>query len=91
MSASSLYLTVLVIIYWALGLSQGHLQGGGSWGREGEARPLLELFKCSWLNLGASLTGSCGVRTGGLKVRVRFIGPGKVWLFQSQGLLGLAL
>jgi hypothetical protein len=27
---SSLYLTMLVIIYWALDLSQGHLQGGGS-------------------------------------------------------------
>jgi hypothetical protein len=28
-SPSSLYLTMLVIIYLALDLSQGHLQGGG--------------------------------------------------------------
>jgi hypothetical protein len=32
-SPSSLYLTMLVIIYLALDLSQGHLQGGGSQGR----------------------------------------------------------
>jgi hypothetical protein len=31
--SSSLYLTMLVIIYLALGLSQGHLQGGAFWGR----------------------------------------------------------
>jgi hypothetical protein len=35
----------------------------------------LGLFKCSWLNLGASLAGSCGVRTGGLRVSMRFMGP----------------
>jgi hypothetical protein len=32
------------------------------------------LFKCSWLNLGASLEGSCGVRTGGFRVSMRFMG-----------------
>jgi hypothetical protein len=32
-SPSSLYLTMMVIIYWALDLSQGHLQSGGSWGK----------------------------------------------------------
>jgi hypothetical protein len=30
---SSLYLTMLVIIYWDLDLSQGHLQGAGLWSR----------------------------------------------------------
>jgi hypothetical protein len=30
-SPSSLYWTMLVIIYLALDLSQGHLQGSGSW------------------------------------------------------------
>jgi hypothetical protein len=33
----------------------GHLQGGGFWV---EARPVVGLFKCSWLYLGASLIGS---------------------------------
>jgi hypothetical protein len=32
-SPSSLYLTMLVIICFSLGLSQGHLQGNGFWGR----------------------------------------------------------
>jgi hypothetical protein len=32
---SSLYLTILVIIYWALKLPQGHLQGGGGLRRGG--------------------------------------------------------
>jgi hypothetical protein len=31
---SSLYLTMLVIMYLVLDLPQGHLQGGGSWGRD---------------------------------------------------------
>jgi hypothetical protein len=30
---SSLYVTMLVIIYWAWDLSQGHLKGSGFWGR----------------------------------------------------------
>jgi hypothetical protein len=69
---SSLYLTMLVIIYWALDLSQGHLQGDGSWG---VPRPVLGLFKCPWLNLRASLTGRCRVRTGGLGVSMRVMEP----------------
>jgi hypothetical protein len=32
---SSLYLTILAIIYWALDLPQGYLQGGGSLRRRG--------------------------------------------------------
>jgi hypothetical protein len=44
-------------------------------GPRGEARPVLGLFKCSWLDLGACLAGSCGVRTGGLGVSMRFMGP----------------
>jgi hypothetical protein len=31
--SSCLYLTMLVMIYLALDLSQGHLQGSESWGR----------------------------------------------------------
>jgi hypothetical protein len=42
-------------------------------GSRGEARPIVGLFKCSWLNLGASLAGSCRVRTGGFSVSMRFI------------------
>jgi hypothetical protein len=34
-SLSSLYLTMLVIIYWALDLPQRHLQHVGSWGGRG--------------------------------------------------------
>jgi hypothetical protein len=62
----------LVIIYWALDLSQGISKAVGP-GRE--ARPILELFECSWLNLGVIFTGSCKVRTGGLGVSMRFMGP----------------
>jgi hypothetical protein len=67
-----LYLTVLVIIYIGFGpLSEvPPMIGPGE-----EARPVVGMFKCSWLNLGASLTGSCRVRTGGLRVSMRFIGP----------------
>jgi hypothetical protein len=61
---------MLVTIYWALDLSQGHLQGGGS---QGKAVPIVGLFKCSWLNLGASLAGR--VRTGGLGVSMKIIEP----------------
>jgi hypothetical protein len=32
-SLTSLYLTMLVIIYLAMDLSQGHLQDSGFWGR----------------------------------------------------------
>jgi hypothetical protein len=50
-------------------------QCGGYWGWEEEAMPILGLFKYSQLNLGASLTGSCGVRTVRLGVSMRFMGP----------------
>jgi hypothetical protein len=63
---------MLFIIYWALDLSQGHLHDGES---QGEDRPVLGLFKGSWLDLGASLTGSCRVRTDRLRVSMRFMGP----------------
>jgi hypothetical protein len=63
---------MLVIIYLALDLSQGHNRVVGS---QGEARPIVGLFKCSWLNLGSSLIGSCGMRTGGLGVSTRLMGP----------------
>jgi hypothetical protein len=56
-----------------------------------EVRPIVELFKCSWLNLGANLAERCGVKTTGLRVSMRFMGPEKVGLLQSQGLLGPAL
>jgi hypothetical protein len=69
-----MYLTMLVIIFWALDLSQGHLQGSGSWGG-GEVRPILGPFKCSWLDLEASFAGSCGVRSGGLGVSMRIMEP----------------
>jgi hypothetical protein len=55
----------------------------------GEIRPVVGLFKYSWLNLGASLTGSCGVRTGGLGVSMRFMGPeegGVVAVSRTPGL-----
>jgi hypothetical protein len=79
-----LYLTLLVIIY-------------GLWtflravGLEGEARPIAGLFKCSWLNLGASLTESCRMRTGGLRVSMRFIGPEEGWVFALSRTPGPAL
>jgi hypothetical protein len=63
---------MLVMIYWDLDLSQGHLRAVGP---RREDRPVVGLFKCSWLNLGARLTGSCRVRTGGLGVSMRFMGP----------------
>jgi hypothetical protein len=44
-------------------------------GLRGEARPIVGLFKCSWLNVGASLTWSRGVRIGGLRASMRFLGP----------------
>jgi hypothetical protein len=70
-------------------LSQGHLQGRGP---RGEARLIVGLSKCSWLNLGASLARSCGVRTCGFQVSMRFMWlEEEVELLQSQGLLGLAL
>jgi hypothetical protein len=52
----SSYLIMLVIIYLALDCSWGicRVVGPG-----GEARPIVGLLKCSWLNLGASLAGSC--------------------------------
>jgi hypothetical protein len=58
---------------------------------EEEARPIVGLFKCSWLNIGPNLAGGCGVRTGELGVSMRLIGLRKVGLLQSQGLLGLPL
>jgi hypothetical protein len=39
---------------------------------------MLRLFKCSWLNLGASPTVGCGIWTGGLRVSMRFNGPEEV-------------
>jgi hypothetical protein len=44
-------------------------------GSGGQTRPIVGLFKCSWLNLGASLSGSCGMRIGGLRVSMRLMGP----------------
>jgi hypothetical protein len=44
-------------------------------GPKGEARSIVGLFKCSWLNLGANLAGNCRVRTGGFGVSMRFMGP----------------
>jgi hypothetical protein len=49
-------------------------------GPEEEVRPMLGLFKCSWLNVRASLTGGCGIRTFGLGVRMRLKGPEEVGL-----------
>jgi hypothetical protein len=83
---TSFYLTMLVIIYLAVDLSQGHLQGIGS---GGEAKPVVGLFKCSWLNLGSSLIGSCGVRTGGLGVSMMIMEPeegGVVAVSKTPGL-----
>jgi hypothetical protein len=79
---------MLVIIYWALDLSQGHLRAVGP---RREARPVVGLFKWYWLNLGASLTGSCRVRTGGLRMSMRFMGPEEGGLLQFQGLPGPVL
>jgi hypothetical protein len=62
---------MLVIIYWALDLSQGICRAVDP---RKEVRPELGLFKCSRLNLETSPTGSCEVRTGGLIVRMRFMG-----------------
>jgi hypothetical protein len=45
--------------------------------RGGGYRPILELFKCFWLDLGNNLIGSCGVRTGGPGVSMNFMGPDK--------------
>jgi hypothetical protein len=67
---------MLVIIHWALGVPQDHLQGDQSWGQG--VRYMLRLFKCSWLNLGASPTVGCGIWTGGLRVSMRFNGPEEV-------------
>jgi hypothetical protein len=46
-------------------LDPGPLSGpsAGQWVPDREARPILGLFKCSWLYLGANLTGSYGVST----------------------------
>jgi hypothetical protein len=44
-------------------------------GPGGEARPVVGLFKCFWLNLGVNLTGCCGVRPGGFRVSLKFMGP----------------
>jgi hypothetical protein len=55
----------------------------------GEARPIVGLFKCSWLNLEASFTGNCRVRTGGFGVSMRFVGPeedGVVAVSRTPGL-----
>jgi hypothetical protein len=43
-SPSSLYLTMLVIIYLALDLSWGHLQGSGSWGRGFAYSGIVQVF-----------------------------------------------
>jgi hypothetical protein len=57
--------------------SHGSLSGtsAGQWVLGERLSLVVGLFKCSWLNLEASLTGSCGVRTGGLRVSMRFMGP----------------
>jgi hypothetical protein len=39
-----LYLTMLVIIYLSLDLFQGHLQGGGFWGRGWARSGTVQLF-----------------------------------------------
>jgi hypothetical protein len=44
-------------------------------GLGGENIPIGGLFKYPWLSLGTSLTGRSGVRTGGLRVSMRFMGP----------------
>jgi hypothetical protein len=85
-SPSSLYLAMMVIIYLAWTSLRGICRVVGY---RGEARPVVGLFKYSWLNLGASLTGSCGVRTGGLRVSMRFMGPeegGVVAVSRTPGL-----
>jgi hypothetical protein len=55
-------------------------------GSGGEARPVVGLSKCSWLNLGTSLTGGCGVRTGGLGVRTKFMRPEEIEVVAVSGL-----
>jgi hypothetical protein len=51
-----------------------------------EARPVVGLFKCSWINLGSSLTGDCGMRTGGLRMSLRLVRPEKDGVVAVSGL-----
>jgi hypothetical protein len=62
---------MLVTIYWPWTSLRGIC---GAVGPGQEARPIVGLFNCSWLNLGASISGRCRVRTGGLRMSMRFMG-----------------
>jgi hypothetical protein len=66
---SSLYLTMLVIIYWASDFSQRHLQGSGSQVERGSSLGLVGYLQ--W-------NEGCRVRTGGLGVDLGSIEPREV-------------
>jgi hypothetical protein len=84
---SSLYLTMLVIIYLVLdlsGASAGWCPSLDQWDS-----PHIGTVQVFIVEPGASLTGCCGVRTGGLRVSMRFTGTeegGVVAISRTPGL-----